>query len=180
MRLRPRLLATNNRHWRHVWCKNNGGRLAKTPPILLEGQPLTVPQCLDNANARYASLPCMGTRQVLTVDQSQKTRSGKTMTFWEKTDEYSWETYGEVYEKVQAAARGLISLPGVQQAATAKKAAGSEYIVALLAETSAEWQISAQAAFAAGLTITTVYATLGHEAMLHGLNQVLFFIPRFW
>ena len=161
---------TDTKHWRHVWCKENGG-LAKTPPILSAGQPLTVPQCLDNANAKYASMPCMGTRQVLRVDQSQKSKSGKTLTFWEKTDEYAWETYGEVYEKVQAAARGLISLPGVATAAEAKKKAGSEYIVALLAETSAEWQISAQAAFACGLTITTVYATLGHEAMLHGLNQ---------
>jgi|EP01047_Picozoa_sp_COSAG01_P038958 long-subunit acyl-CoA synthetase (AMP-forming) len=82
---------------------------------------------------------------------------------------HSWQTYGEVYEQVQSAAKGLMSLEGVAEGARAKKSAGSEYIVALLAETSAEWQISAQAAFAAGLTITTVYATLGHEAMLHGL-----------
>ena len=31
--------------------------------------------------------------------------------------------------------------------------------------------ISAQASLMCGLTLTTVYATLGHEAMLHGLQQ---------
>ena len=46
-----------------------------------------------------------------------------------------------------------------------------ECIAALLAETSADWMISAQGALACGMTITTVYATLGHEAMLHGLVQ---------
>jgi long-chain acyl-CoA synthetase len=159
------------KHWRHPWSKMNGGQLAKNPPVLSPGQPLTVPQCLDNAAAKYGDLPCMGTRNLLRVDSSQKTRSGNTKIFWHKADTYTYDTYAQVYEQVQAAARGLVSLPGVLDAATAKKAAGSEYIVALLAETSAEWQISAQAAFAAGLTITTVYATLGHEAMLHGLNQ---------
>lgn len=159
----------DTKHWRHTWSRTNG--LARVPPILKEGQPLTVPQCLDNAAQSFGDMQCMGTRQVLRVDRSKKSRSGKTLTYWEKTDEYEWQTYSEVYDKVQAAARGLVSLPGVKDAMRAKKASGSEYIVALLAETSAEWQISAQAAFACGMTITTVYATLGHDAMLHGLNQ---------
>ena len=63
---------------------------------------------------------------------------------------------------------GLISLPGVMQAADAKKKAGSEYIVALLAETSAEWQISAQAAFAAGLTFAFQVYEPGYDSGQHG------------
>jgi long-chain acyl-CoA synthetase len=47
----------------------------------------------------------------------------------------------------------------------------SVFVVALLGDTSCEWQISGQAALLAGMTITTVYSTLGHEAMLHGLQQ---------
>ena len=46
-------------------------------------------------------------------------------------------------------------------------------MVALLGETSAEWLLSAYAAFRCGLTITTIYATLSPEAMLFGLRQVL-------
>jgi long-chain acyl-CoA synthetase len=160
------------RHWRHVWCNSRGnGELARNPPIIGQGQPLTVPQCLNNAVRQYGALPCMGTRQVINVDDTGRTRSGAKKILWHKADTYTYETYAEVHAKVQAAAKGLVSLPGVLAAAQAKKAAGSEYIVALLAETSAEWQIAAQASFAAGLTITTVYATLGHEAMLHGLHQ---------
>ena len=44
-------------------------------------------------------------------------------------------------------------------------------VAAILADTSAEWQTSAQAVFMLGMPVTTVYTTLGHEAMLHGLNE---------
>ena len=85
------------------------------------------------------------------------------------------KTYKEAYAEITAAARGLLSLDGVRASAkkakSAKKEDGSELVVAVLAETSAEWQVSAQAALAAGLTITTVYATLGHKAMVYGLHQ---------
>ena len=86
------------------------------------------------------------------------------------------KTFKQAYADISSAAQGLLHLPGIRaQAATAKKAKangdGAELVVAVLAETSAEWQISAQAALAAGLTITTVYATLGHKAMVYGLHQ---------
>ena len=49
--------------------------------------------------------------------------------------------------------------------------AKKQVVAALLAETSQEWMIAAQASMSCGLTLTTVYATLGHDAMLHGLQQ---------
>ena len=64
-------------------------------------------------------------------------------------------------------AKGLYQLPGIGDKRVAKK----QVVAALLAETSQEWMISAQASMMCGLTLTTVYATLGHEAMLHGLRQ---------
>lgn len=67
----------------------------------------------------------------------------------------------------QTQARGLYLLPGISEKRTAKK----QVVAALLAETSQEWMIAAQASMTCGLTLTTVYATLGHEAMLHGLQQ---------
>ncbi|CAK0870524.1 unnamed protein product [Prorocentrum cordatum] len=50
---------------------------------------------------------------------------------------------------------------------------------AIFADTSPEWQMTAQAAFQVDIPITTVYTTLGHEAMVHGLNETdcaVFFI----
>ena len=61
----------------------------------------------------------------------------------------------------------MYSLPGIAD----KRKKKQQVVAALLAETSDEWMISAQAALACGITITTVYATLGHEAMLHGIQQ---------
>jgi len=101
----------------------------------------------------------MGTRAI-----AREVREGKKM-FWYKSD-YEWRTYSEVFVDIQDAARGLLSLDGVQ----ALKGAG-KCTVAILAETSAEWQMAAQAAFQVDIPITTVYTTLGHDAMVHGLNE---------
>ena len=84
--------------------------------------------------------------------------------FWQKGP-YVWRTYEEVYHDIESAAKGLLKLLGD------KRQQKKQVIAALLAETSQEWKISAQAALAGGITLTTVYATLGHEAMLHGLQQ---------
>jgi len=86
--------------------------------------------------------------------------------YWSKGD-YEWRSYGEVHADVQAAARGVMELSGIK----AKREAGQECVAALLADTSGEWQISALSVLQCGITITTVYTTLGHEAMLHGLNE---------
>jgi|EP01047_Picozoa_sp_COSAG01_P038957 hypothetical protein len=80
----------DTRQWRHTWCKQqNSGQLAQTPPILAAGEPLTVPQCLGNAARTYRDYPCMGTRQVLRVDDSQRTASGRPKILWHKTDTYA-------------------------------------------------------------------------------------------
>lgn len=38
-------------------------------------------------------------------------------------------------------------------------------------DTRAEWTIAAQGAFTQNIVVMTVYANLGEEALLHGLNQ---------
>ncbi|CAE8742157.1 unnamed protein product [Polarella glacialis] len=114
----------------------------------------------------YASNACMGTRPV-----NLCTFEGKKQ-YWTKGP-YSWKTYAEVHRDVVAAARGLLLLPGIKEMRDEKQAFRQvqECVVAILADTSADWQISSLAAMQVGLTITTVYTTLGHEAMLHGLNE---------
>ena len=48
------------------------------------------------------------------------------------------------------------------------RAAGDN--VAIYANTSSRWQITAQACFANSFPVVTVYATLGEEAVAHALN----------
>jgi long-chain acyl-CoA synthetase len=150
------------RQWRHKWCyDSNGGKLATHPPVLKEDQALTIPNCVAAAAAKYAKSPFMGYRPIKSESVEGKKK------FWKKEGAIQWSTYEDVFSEILALASGLLKLPGIRE----KRESNTECIVALLAETSKEWQIAAQASLVTGLTITTVYATLGHDAMLHGLNE---------
>ena len=152
----------DTRHWMHIWCVDkNGGKLADIPPILKEsGLSPTVPNIMSEAAKKHASHNCMGVRPI------QKCLiEGKKM-FWQKGN-FEWRTYDQVFTDIKNASIGLYSLPGIAD----KRMQKQQVVAAVLAETSQEWMISAQASLACGLTLTTVYATLGHDAMLHGLQQ---------
>jgi long-chain acyl-CoA synthetase len=151
----------DTRHWRHPWCMDkNGGELALRPPILPQGIATTIPNCFNLAAQKFGEAKCMGTRPIL-----ECTLEGNKQ-YWTKGD-YTWKSYAEVHADVTAVAQGLLSLPSVMN----KRVAGEECVAAVLAETSSEWQVSAQASLQCGITLTTIYTTLGKEAMLHGLNE---------
>lgn len=152
---------TDTRHWVHHWCADhNGGEAAMRPALLPDGVPGTIPSLLGNIAKKNGSGQCMGTRPLLKC-----ILEGKRM-YWEKGP-YEWQSYSEMYADVQAAAKSLIDLDGIKD----RRASGSSLVAGILADTSAEWQKSAQAAFQVGIAITTVYTTLGHEAMVHGLRE---------
>jgi long-chain acyl-CoA synthetase len=136
-------------------------------PEILKGTglSLTVPNCISVAAVKHSKLKCMGVRPIHRC-VNEVGSDGKKKQFWNK-GKFEWRTYSEIYNDIQNAAHGLALLPDIQEQRLMRK----QVVAALLAETSQEWMIAAQAALACGLTLTTVYATLGHEAMLHGLNQ---------
>lgn len=151
----------NEKHYRHPWCyEKNNGNLAELPPQLPQGMPGTIPSLFKNSVKQNSSSKCMGTRRVLECRIDGKKQ------FWNKSP-IEWQTYAEVGASVQAAVSGLLALEAVKE----KKQSGSQCIGAILADTSAEWHMSAQAMYQLGMPITTVYTTLGQEAMLHGLNE---------
>lgn len=148
------------RHWVHPWViKNNNGELALKPSILGDDVDATIPNMFKSSAQKFANETCMGTRPI----EEQK-MDGKKI-FWRKGAPV-WRKYGEVYDDVKNAAVGLMKLPGVEALRSENKC-----VAAILADTSAEWQISAQSVFLTGMPVTTVYTTLGHEAMEHGLNE---------
>lgn len=153
---------TDTRHFRHITTKGKEC-LATSPPVLkeevLKGRG-TIPRTLALIAEEYGSMRCMGTRPII-----ECTFEGKKQ-YWTKGP-YEWRTYREVYSDVREAASGLAQLEAVAR----KKKEGTQCIAALLAETSAEWQISAHACFQCGLAVTTVYTTLGHDAMIFGLSE---------
>mmetsp|Transcript_73989 Transcript_73989/g.217107 ORF Transcript_73989/g.217107 Transcript_73989/m.217107 type:complete len:723 (-) Transcript_73989:126-2294(-) len=151
----------DERHYRHPWCyEKNNGNLAVVPEGFPSDKEPTIMNLFKVSVEKFSTKKCMGTRSI-----SECRIDGKKQ-FWTKGP-VEWETYAEIGAKVEAAVSGLISLSGVKE----KKESGVQCVGAILADTSAEWHTSAQAMYQLGMPITTVYTTLGQDAMLHGLNE---------
>ena len=74
--------------------------------------------------------------------------------------EYKFITYREAFNRIERIGRGLLSIgarPGEK--------------ILIFAETRAEWLLTALAALRHGLTIVTLYSTLGEEAVKYGINE---------
>ncbi|GFS40099.1 long chain acyl-CoA synthetase 9 [Actinidia rufa] len=74
--------------------------------------------------------------------------------------EYEWSSYGQVFESVCNFASGLARL-GHRR----------EERAAIFADTREEWFIALQGCFRRNITVVTIYASLGEEALCHSLNE---------
>ncbi|XP_062111960.1 long chain acyl-CoA synthetase 8-like [Humulus lupulus] len=74
--------------------------------------------------------------------------------------EYEWQTYGEAFDRACNFASGLIKLGH-----------NVDTRAALFSETRADWLITFQGCFRQNITVVTIYATLGEEALIHALNE---------
>ncbi|CAF2697351.1 unnamed protein product [Rotaria sp. Silwood2] len=106
----------------------------------------------------YADKETLGVREILDV-QDEKQSNGKIFKKF-VLGEYKFTTYRETYNHIEAIGRGLLSIgakPGDK--------------VLIFSETRSEWLLTAFAAFRHGITVVTLYATLGEEAVKHGINE---------
>uniref|UniRef100_A0A4W3JKK1 long-chain-fatty-acid--CoA ligase n=2 Tax=Callorhinchus milii TaxID=7868 RepID=A0A4W3JKK1_CALMI len=136
-------------------------------------------RCVENFNCLMASLypeadsldkifqcaidgfkkrDCLGTREILSEEEEIQP-NGKV---FKKLimGNYKWLSYEEVYRRVLHFGSGLAVL-GQQ----------SKSNIAIFCETRAEWMITAQACFMYNFPLVTLYATLGGNAIAHGLNE---------
>ncbi|KAJ6873998.1 long chain acyl-CoA synthetase 8 [Populus alba x Populus x berolinensis] len=74
--------------------------------------------------------------------------------------DYEWQTYGQVFDRVCNFASGLIMLGH-----------NEDTRAAILADTRAEWLIAFQGCFRQNITVVTIYASLGVDALIHSLNE---------
>jgi len=102
--------------------------------------------------------PCLGFRQILAEEQ-EKAPNGKLLRKWKLSD-YQWLTISEVDQLIGDIARGLL-INGVKPKDN----------VLMFAETRLEWFLCAQAILRIGGTIATLYASLGDEAIVFGINE---------
>lgn len=81
---------------------------------------------------------------------------------------YDWLTYGHVLNRVDNVAKGL-QLIGVT--------AGDK--VLMFAETKLEWMICMFAVHKLGAVLTTIFAQLGTDGIIHSISQVITGLPLF-
>ncbi|MFH4973943.1 hypothetical protein AB6A40_000652 [Gnathostoma spinigerum] len=100
----------------------------------------------------------MGVREVISV-LHEKQPDGR---IFEKMElgSYSWMSYGEIDELVNAVAKGLSE---IGQKLHEK--------VTIFAETRQEWMITAFGCFKNGFPVATAYSTLGTEAVRYAINE---------
>ncbi|CAF3774551.1 unnamed protein product [Rotaria sp. Silwood1] len=112
----------------------------------------------DYCLQRYADKETLGVREILDV-QDEKQPNGKTFKKF-VLGEYKFTTYRETYYRIEAIGRGLLSIG----AKTGDK-------LLIFSETRSEWLLTAFAGFRHGITVVTLYSTLGEEAVKHGINE---------
>uniref|UniRef100_A0A7S1YLD0 AMP-dependent synthetase/ligase domain-containing protein n=1 Tax=Grammatophora oceanica TaxID=210454 RepID=A0A7S1YLD0_9STRA len=135
-----------------------------------KGNLLTVPsEGIDTLYAmavdsfrKYGDRKCMGTREFLGWKSAHVKHFGGTM----------WRSFAAVdtsAHKFGAAlrARGLVAAPDV---ATLEKLS-EPCSIAIFENTCPEWMISAVGAFSQSIIVTTVYATLGLDAVMDAIND---------
>lgn len=122
------------------------------------------PECqtLDDLFVRavriYGSKKCLGTRELLR-EEDEVQPNGKV---FKKVilGEYQWQTFEDVFTRLTYLGSGLLAL--------GQKPRKN---ILIFAETRAEWTIAAQACFKYNFPVVTLYATLGEDAIIHGVNE---------
>ncbi|XP_047987467.1 long-chain-fatty-acid--CoA ligase 4 [Leguminivora glycinivorella] len=119
---------------------------------------LTMEGMLRAAAARWADKPALGTRTVL-GEEDEPQPNGRVFKKF-KMGTYTWRSYTEVEAEASLFAAGLREL-----------GCAPRRNVVMFAETRAEWMIAAHGCFKQSIPVVTIYATLGDDAIAHGINE---------
>ncbi|XP_037440716.1 long chain acyl-CoA synthetase 8-like [Triticum dicoccoides] len=118
----------------------------------------TMAALFEMASKKYTQHRCLGTRKPISSEFIEAADGRK----FEKLHlgEYQWNSYAEAFKRACNFASGLIKM-GHQLDSRA----------AIFSDTRAEWIIAAQGCFRQNLTVVTIYASLGEDALVHSLNE---------
>ncbi|XP_020289226.1 long-chain-fatty-acid--CoA ligase 4 isoform X2 [Pseudomyrmex gracilis] len=127
--------------------------------IMLEREKIdTLEKVLLWVVEKHGNKRCLGTRQIL-AEEDEPQANGRVFKKY-KMGEYKWKSFTDVDKLATTFGRGLAEL-GMKPRKN----------IVIFAETRAEWMIAAHACFKQNFTIVTIYATLGDEAIAHGINE---------
>lgn len=119
----------------------------------------TLVELIQNSAKAFGPRKCAGFRG-LKKQHFEEGPGGRKFEKLELENEFNWITYQEYLNKVRGFAGGLQAL-GLKP---------KDKLV-IYAETQVDWMVSAFAAWYNNATVVTIYATLGEEGALHGINQ---------
>eukprot|EP00320_Phaeocystis_rex_P009045 CAMPEP_0119056244 /NCGR_PEP_ID=MMETSP1178-20130426/931_1 /TAXON_ID=33656 /ORGANISM="unid sp, Strain CCMP2000" /LENGTH=690 /DNA_ID=CAMNT_0007036949 /DNA_START=3 /DNA_END=2078 /DNA_ORIENTATION=+ len=111
---------------------------------------------LEESVKRNGNKPAAGMRHIVEtkmVDGFEK---------YKMSTHYDWLTYDGYFKEIENLASGMAqAIPSLKP----------EDTVVMYAETSRPWMMAAYACWRQGLTVGTIYATLGEDGALFGINQ---------
>ncbi|GAB6031144.1 hypothetical protein CHUAL_007947 [Chamberlinius hualienensis] len=118
----------------------------------------TMYHLFETAVEKYQMYKILGTREILQEDDETQPNGRVFKKFY--LGDYMWDSYDKVSYRVNSFAKALHKL-GIKPKDN----------VVLFAETRAEWIIACIACFKSNITVTTLYANLGDDALVHGINE---------
>jgi len=118
----------------------------------------TAHELFNESIKRFGERQCLGKREVFR-EEDERQKDGKNFRKLILGD-YNWYTYRDIDKRIEDIGRGLLSI-GVKPRET----------IMIFAETRLEWFLTAMACFRIGCSITTLYATLGDDGIVHGINE---------
>lgn len=118
----------------------------------------TLAELFEYSCKKYYHKKLLGSRKLLSreMEISANGRSFEKL----HLGEYEWLSYGQTFEIVCNFSSGLAQLGHKR-----------EERVAIFADTCEEWLIALQSCFRRNVTVVTIYASLGEEALCYSLNQ---------
>jgi long-chain acyl-CoA synthetase len=147
----------------HRWSSSSAksGKLSVSPFDNVK----TIYDLSKRAFEEFADKPCMGTRTYL----GMKSVKPPVKEFEPKVN---YSTFAEVGEQAAAFGsalvhNGLVAAPTT----TTLKELKTPCSLAIFENTCAEWQIAAQGCFTQSIIVTTIYATLGMEAVIDSVKD---------
>ena len=153
---RPRMVKESSEEI--CWRRDVSNHNPAYKEIILENKVDTITKAFDHAVAKYGNKNCLGTRRVI-VEELEEQEGGK---MYKKLvlGDYEWLSYERAHSISNMVGKGFRELG---------QEPGS--MIAIYAETRAEWLLSALGAFSQSLVVTTLYTNLGEDAVVHGLNE---------
>ncbi|CAM8938551.1 unnamed protein product [Rhodiola kirilowii] len=130
---------------------------SETPLVTAWEGVSTLAQLFEESCMKYPERRLIGTRKL--ISKETEITDGRS---FEKVHlgEYEWLTFQQTFEAVHNFSSGLAQL-GLHK----------EERVAIFSDTRGEWFIAAQGCFRRSITVVTIYASLGEEALYHSLNE---------